>query len=202
MSTTRWGTALKRSSILMLLVVIALLSGTGAAYACVCIRPENREAAAEQLSRFDVVFDGTVVRTLPGTVVYAVTEVYAGDVSERVLVSAAPGGTSCDAGTPPRGASEMFFGTSQTGIIRAPEGAMCIGVTEFMDGDSASLSELAAEAHGPAHPPSTTLGSRTLALAEWPLTWLSDRRVLAGIALLAVLAYAVHYFRSRYGEPR
>lgn len=202
MSTTRWGAALKRSSILILLVVIALLSGTGAAYACVCIRPENREAAAEQLSRFDVVFDGTVVRTLPGSVVYEVSKVYSGDVSERVLVSAAAGGTSCDSGTPPRGTSEVFFGTSQTGIIRAAEGAMCIGATEFADGDSASLSELAAEAHGPARPPSTTLGSRTLTLAEWPLTWLADRRVLAGIALIAAVAYAVHYYRSRYGEAR
>lgn len=201
MSATWWETSLRRLPILVSLVVIAVLSGMGAASACVCMLPENQAAAAEQLLRYDVVFEGTVVRTFPGTVVYAVTEVYAGDVSERVLVSAASGGTVCDPGTPPRGTSELFFGTSQAGIIRAAEGAMCIGMTEFMDGDSASLSTLATEAHGPGHPPSATLGSRALTLAEWPLTWLADRRVLVGIALLAVLAYALHYYRSRYGNP-
>lgn len=202
MSGARRQMNVKRLPVLLVLMAFALLAGIGTAAACSCMPPENREAAAEQLSRYDVMFEGTVVRTFPGTVVYAVSKVYSGDVSERVLVSAAAGGTSCDSGTPPRGTSEVFFGTSQTGIIRAAEGAMCIGATEFADGDSASLSELAAEAHGPAHPPSTTLGSHTLTLAEWPLTWLADRRVLAGIALITAVAYAVHYYRSRYGDSK
>ena len=202
MGRARWKQAVKRLPFLLTFMAAAMLAGIGAAAACVCMPPENREAAAEQLSRYDVVFEGAVVRTFPGTVVYDVSEVYSGDVPERVLVSAAAGGTSCDSGVPPRGTSEVFFGTSQTGIIRAAEGAMCIGATSFADGDSASLSELATEAHGPAHPPSATLGSRTMALAEWPLTWLADRRVLAGIALIAAVAYAVHYYRARYGDSK
>lgn len=197
MRTARQQTSARRLSVLSALIGVTLLTGTGAASACVCAPPENREAAAEQLLRYDVVFEGTVVRTLPGSVVYAVSDVYSGDAPERVLVSEPLGHTSCDRITPPRGASHVFLGTSGSGMIRAAEGGMCIGATGFRDGDTASLRELASEAHGPASPPGQTVGSHALTLAEWPLTWLTDRRVLVGIAIIAAIAYAVHYYRSR-----
>lgn len=193
---------LTRFSVAGAVMAVALITWPSAAWACSCVPPETREAAAAQLSRYDVAFEGTVVRTFPGTVVYAVAQVYSGEVSDRVLISAASGGTSCDSGPPPRGTSHFFVGTSQTGILRAAEGAMCLGMTQVMDGSSVSLKELATDAYGPPRPPTTTLGSRVLTLAELPLTWLVDRRVLLGIAIVAVVVYIVHYYRSRYGSPR
>lgn len=179
---------------------LALIVGAGAASACSCVPPETRQTASDLISRYDVVFEGTVVRTLPGAVVYAVDEVYSGEVSKRVLVSANK--TSCGPGTPPRGTTYLFVGTGQDGIIRATEAEGCVRNTASRDGESASLGELVTEIHGSPSAPRTTLGSRALTLAEWPLTWLADRRVLLGIAVAALMVCAIRYSRSRYGTPR
>lgn len=180
---------------------IALLTGAGAASACSCLQPENREAAVSFMSRYDVVFEGTVIRTFPGTAVYAVADVYTGDVSERILTSAGAEGSSCAVGTPSRGETRLFLGTSKSGVISASEGGMCAySITAFEDGGSARLRELATEAHGPPNAPQATFGSRALTAAEWPLTWFADRRVWLGIVLIAAVAYLVHYYRSRYGD--
>lgn len=177
-------------------VLITLLVGAGAASACSCVPPETREAASDLISRYDVVFEGTVVRTLPGVVLYEVDEVYSGEVPERVLVSADR--TSCGPGTPPRGVPYLFVGTSRDGIIRATGADVCARNTASLDGESASLGELVTEIHGSPSAPQTTLGSRALTLAEWPLTWLADRRVLLGIAVVAIILLAAHYYRSRH----
>lgn len=78
---------------------------------------------------------------------------------------------------------------------------MCAyAITAFEDGGSASLSELATDVHGPPDRPQATFGSRALTLAEGPLTWLADRRVLMGIAIIFVGAFLVRYYRTRYGD--
>ena len=180
-------------------VLIATINGASVASACSCLPPENREVAVSRISSYDAVFHGTVVRTFPGAVIYAVDKVYSGDVSERVMVSRSNGETTCGPSTPPRGTSHLFVGTHQTGVIRASGADGCALVTEFLDGNSASLDEIVTEAHGAPSPPEATLGSRALTLAEWPLSWLADLRVVFGIAVLTLIAYVVHYRRSRHG---
>ncbi|MFN3601438.1 MAG: hypothetical protein ACK4UY_08625 [Dietzia sp.] len=188
-----------RLPVVWAVALIALLVGAGAASACSCVPPETREAASDALSRYDVVFEGTVVRTLPGAVVYEVDEVYSGEVPERILVSADR--TSCGPGTPPRGTPYLFVGTSQGGIIRATGADVCARNTASLDGESASLGELVTEIHGSPSAPQTTLGSRAFTLAERPLTWLSERRVLLGIAVIAIMLFAAHHYRSRHRTP-
>jgi hypothetical protein len=107
------------------LAVALFFGGAGTAAACSCALPENRQGALERLSRYDVVFTGTLVRTFPGVSEYRVDEVYSGKVSSRVLVTSPDSGNSCSPGRPERGQSRLFLGTGRLWPIAAAEADMC-----------------------------------------------------------------------------
>lgn len=175
--------------------------GSGSAAACSCTEPIGREAALDRISRYEVVFKGTVVRTFPGITEYQVQEVYAGDVAERILVTSPDAGSSCDPGTPPRGRLTYFIGTSKNGIVSAANSSSCdYAILGIQNGPSEDAEDIFREAHGSPAVPGGTVLSGVLGLAEWPLTWLADFRVQLGIAFAAVLAYLGYYYRSRYGS--
>lgn len=142
------------------LAVALFFGGAGTAAACSCALPENRQGALERLSRYDVVFTGTLVRTFPGVSEYRVDEVYSGKVSSRVLVTSPDSGNSCSPGRPERGQSRLFLGTGRLWPIAAAEADMCgYALSTFRDGQSASTSDLAHSLHGdptsPRHTPTS-----------------------------------------------
>lgn len=185
---------------LLALAAAFFFIGVGTAAACSCVLPENRQGALERLSRYDVVFTGTLVRTLPGSSEYLVDEVYAGDVAARVLVTSPDSGNSCAPGQPQRGQSTLFLGTSRLRPITAAEADMCgYALSTFRDGQSTEIRELARSLHGEPRSPHHTPTSLALRVLEWPLTWLADRRVQIILAVLAFVGYVTHYVRSRYG---
>lgn len=184
------------------LVVALLFGGAGTAAACRCASPENREGALERMSRYDVIFTGTLVRAFPGVSEYRVDEVYAGNVPSRVLVTSPSSGDSCSPGRPERGQSTLFLGAGRFWPITAAEASMCgYALSPFQDGQTATTSELAQTLHGDPRPPRHTPTSVALWVLDWPLTWLADRRVQVLLAVLALAGYITHYVRSRYGTP-
>lgn len=179
-------------------VGVLFFGGAGTAAACRCALPENRQGALDRLSRFDVVFEGTLVRTFPGVAEYKVDKVYAGDLAERVLVTSPDRGSSCTPGQPQRGHSRLFLGNNVFGPIAASETSMCgYSLTQFQDGQSAELSELAQSVHGQPSAARHTPASWALALVEWPLTWLADRRIQVIILVLAIAGCVTRHVRSR-----
>jgi hypothetical protein len=184
------------------LAVALFFGGAGTAAACSCALPENRQGALERMSRYDVIFTGTLVRTFPGVSEYRVDKVYAGNVAARVLVTSPDSGNSCSPGRPPRGQSTLFLGTGRLWPITAAEADMCgFALSTFRDGQSAKTSELAHSLYGDPSSPRHTPTSWALRVLEWPLTWLADRRVQIVLAVLALAGYITHYVRSRYGRP-
>lgn len=184
------------------LAVALFFGGAGTAAACSCALPESRQGALERLSRYDVIFTGTLVRTFPGVSEYQVDEVYAGNVASRVLVTSPDSGNSCSPGRPERGQSRLFLGTDRLWPIAAAEADMCgYALSTFRDGQSASTSDLAHGLHGDPTSPRHTPTSWALGALEWPLMWLADRRVQLVLAVLALAGYITHYVRSRYGRP-
>lgn len=191
-----------RAWALIAATVFFVLIGSGTAAACSCLEPVERQVALDWISREEVAFKGTVVRTFPGVTEYEVHDVFAGDVAKRVLVSSPYAGSSCDPGSPPRGQVSYFIGTSKSGIVSAANSSSCdYAILGISNASSDATDNLFQEALGPAEPPRSTVQSRVLGLAEWPLTWLADRRVQVVIALAAALSYLIHFYRSRYGSP-
>lgn len=191
-----------RASALIAASVFLVLIGSGSAAACSCPEPVGRQAALNLISREEVAFKGTVVRTFPGVTEYEVHDVFAGDVAERVLVTSPYAGSSCAPGSPPRGHVSYFIGTSKNGLVSAANSSSCdYAILGISNGHSDAMDNLFQEALGPAEPPRITVLSRVLDLAEWPLRWMADRRVQVGIALAVALSYLAHFYRSRYGSP-